>query len=182
MWYVIQVMGGQEEKTAAMIRKQVSSDIMEECFIPQKERVKKFKGSWKQVEEILFPGYVFAAAKEPEELHQQLKQITMMTKVLQDGTFHFIPLSAEEENIIKTIGDNYHMTRLSRIKVSEGKRIVIVDGPLKTQEGNIVKIDLHKREVVVRVSLMERMMDLKLGIEMVEEKTADENLRLERGS
>lgn len=168
MWYVIQVQGGQEEKTAELIRRQVAPSVMEECFIPKKERMKKLRGSWKKLEEVLFPGYVFAVAKEPEELHRQLKQITKMTKILQDGTCYFLPLSEEEEKIIKNIGDNYHMTKLSQIKVEEGKKVTILDGPLKEQEGNIVKVDLHRREVIVRVPFMGRLVDLKLGIEMVE--------------
>lgn len=168
MWYVIQVQGGQEEKTAEMIQKQVSCDAMEECFIPKKERVKKFRGRWQRVEEVLFPGYVFAAAKEPEELYRQLKQITKMTKILQDGACYFLPLSEVEEKVIKNIGDNYHITRLSKIRVEEGKKVTILDGPLKSQEGSIVKVDLHRREVVVRVPFMGRQVDLKLGIEMVE--------------
>ena len=53
MWYVIQVQGGQEEKTAELIKKQLTlcDDSLRECFIPKKERVKKFKGRWQQVEE-----------------------------------------------------------------------------------------------------------------------------------
>lgn len=177
MWYVIQVMGGQEEKTAGMIRARVSEAAMEECFIPKKERVKKFKGSWKRVEEILFPGYVFAEAKEPEELYCELKRITMMTKLLQDGTFCFLPLSEAEEMMIKRIGDNYHVTRLSKVRVENkdktgekcDQKVVIIDGPLKEQEGRIVRYNLHKREVTVRVLFMGREMDLKLGLELVKE-------------
>ena len=58
MWYVIQVQGGQEEKTAELIKKQLTlcDDSLRECFIPKKERMKKFKGRWQQVEELLFPG------------------------------------------------------------------------------------------------------------------------------
>lgn len=171
MWYVIQVQGGQEEKTAELIRKQVAPCVLDECFIPKKERLKKYRGEWRRMEEILFPGYVFAAAREPAELYHQLKQISKMTKILQDGTFHFSPLSENEEYSIKTIGDNYHMTRLSKIKIQEGKQVVILEGPLKNQEGNIVKINFHKREAVVRIMLMGRMVDLKLGIELMEEKT-----------
>lgn len=168
MWYVIQVQGGQEERTAELIQKQVSPLAIEECFIPKKERLKKFRGRWQQMEEILFAGYVFASAKKPEELYQELKQISKLTKILQDGAFHFLPLSEEEEYTIKTMGDNYHKTRLSQVKVLEGKQILILDGPLKNQEGNIIKIDLHRREAVVRIPFMGRQVDLKLGIEMVE--------------
>ena len=168
MWYVIQVMGGREENTADMIRKRISSETIEECFIPKKERLKKFKGRWQQIEEILFPGYVFAEAKDPEELYRQLKQITMMTKVLQDGEFHFLPLSEEEERQIKGMGDHSHITGLSKVRVEEGKQVAILEGPLKNMEGKIVKVDLHKREVIVNVLFMGRNVKLKLGIEMVE--------------
>ena len=34
--------------------------------------------------------------------------------------------------------------------------------------GNIVKTDLHKREVMIAVEFMGRKMELKMGIEMVE--------------
>ena len=51
--------------------------------------------------------------------------------------------------------------------VREGNQIQVIDGPLKGYVGNIVKINLHKREVIVRVEFMERRMELKMGIEMV---------------
>ena len=71
MWYVIQTIGGKEEETADMIRKMVSSNYMEECFIPKRERMKKFHGSWNKVEEILFHGYVFVVSEKPEKLYQK---------------------------------------------------------------------------------------------------------------
>ena len=52
MWYVIQTFGGEEERTAHMIRKLVSRDCLEECFVPKRERLKKFRGSWNKVEEV----------------------------------------------------------------------------------------------------------------------------------
>ena len=82
MWYVIQTLGGQEEKTAEMIRNIVKSDFIEECFIPKRERLKKFQGSWNKVEEILFHGYVFVVSKESEEMYKELKQVPKLTKLL----------------------------------------------------------------------------------------------------
>lgn len=189
MWYVIQVQGGQEEKTAELIRSQVSAHVMEECFIPKKERVKKFRGRWQRVEEILFPGYVFTATNKPEELFLELKNVLRLTKILQDGAFYFIPLSGEEEKLIQSIGDNCHITRISRVQVKKkiepaakkevvfnnrmlesGREIMIIDGPLKNQEGRIVKYNLHKREATVKLRFMGTEMELRLAIELVEEK------------
>ena len=44
MWYVIQTLGGEEERTAGMIRKMVSSYSIEDCFVPKRERLRKFCG------------------------------------------------------------------------------------------------------------------------------------------
>ena len=42
MWYVIQTLGGEEERTAGLIRGQISSCYVEECFVPKIVRMKKF--------------------------------------------------------------------------------------------------------------------------------------------
>ena len=44
----------------------------------------------------------------------------------------------------------------------------MVDGPLKGYVGNIVKVDLHKREVVIEVKFMGRKIELKMGISMID--------------
>lgn len=168
MWYVIQTISGKEEKTADMIRKMVPSNYMEECFIPKRERMKKFRGSWNKVEEILFHGYVFVISEQPEKVYQKLRQIPKFTKILGQEENYFIPLKKEEERLVCGIGNRVHKTSLSRIELKEGKKVQIIDGPLKDYTGNIVKLNLHKREAVIRVKFMERDLELKMGIEMVE--------------
>ena len=44
----------------------------------------------------------------------------------------------------------------------------MADGPLKDYAGDVVKVDLHRREVTVRVEFMGRKVDLKMGIEMTD--------------
>lgn len=196
MWYVIQVAGGQEEETAALIQKQIPHEILTECFIPRKERVKKFHGRWQQVEEILFPGYVFSVTTQPDELFLRLKQVTRLTKLLKDGESFFIPLSEKEEEFIRSIGDNYHITRLSRLLIREtketgkgsgkengasdaglcfdnllGKEVVILSGPLKNHPGRILSCNLHKREVTVVLPFMGRETEVRMGIEIVGERS-----------
>lgn len=201
MWYVIQVAGGREEETAALMQKQMSPEVMRESFIPRKERIKKFRGRWRQVQEILFPGYVFTETEQPEALFLELKHVTRLTKLLQDGKSFFIPLSPEEEETIRSIGDEKHVTRVSRVRVedrkqsenrtgmengncrlktesglrtaersevTDGKKIVILSGPLKGHEGCVVRYNLHKREVTVRLPFMGQETEVRMGIEIVE--------------
>lgn len=168
MWYVIQTLGGQEEQTAHMIRKRISSFYVEECFVPKRERLKKFQGCWNKVEEVLFPGYVFGITDRPEELYQNLRRIPKLTRILGREEEYFLPLNQEEEAMVRKLGDGEHRTGISRVEVMEGKRIRVVEGPLKDYMGDVVKVNLHKREVAVRVGFMGRTMELFMGIEMVE--------------
>lgn len=171
MWYVIQTLGGQEEYTADMIRKMVSPDCIEECFVPKRERLKKFHGNWNKIEEVVFQGYAFIISEKPKELYEKLKQVPRLTKVLGRETDYFLALGEKEKILIENIGNQEHKTALSKITVGEGKRIQVVDGPLKGYVCNIVKTNLHKREVVVEVEFMGRKMELKMGIEMVVDMT-----------
>lgn len=168
MWYVIQTLGGQEEKTADIIRKMVDTDCIEDCFIPKRERMKKFQGGWNKVEEVLFRGYAFVISERPEELYEELKRIPKLTKVLgrQDG--YFLALGKQEEQLVRRLGDQEHKTSISSVMIGEKKQILVINGPLKGYVGNIVKVNLHKREVVIRVEFMGRELELKMGISMVD--------------
>ena len=169
MWYVIQTHGGEEERTADMIRKRVSSACLEECFVPKRERMKKFHGTWNQVEEVLFQGYVFVVSDRPKELYEELKRIPRLTKVLGREEEYFFSLNKEDEELIRRMGNQGHKTSVSKIEIAEGRQIHVVEGPLKGFEGDVVKVNLHKREVAVRVRFMGREMELYMGVEVVNE-------------
>lgn len=174
MWYVIQTCGGEEERTADIIRKRIPSSYLEDCFIPKRERMKKFHGCWNKVEEILFHGYVFVISGQPEGLYQELQRIPKLTKVLGRENDSFTALNEEEELFIKGIGDKEHRTSISKIDITNGKIVRVTEGPLKDYIGNVVKVNLHKREVAVRVKFMGREMELFMGIEMVECKNSEQ--------
>lgn len=63
---------------------------------------------------------------------------------------------------------------LSQVIVEPGKQMVVVSGPLKGHEGLIKKVDLHRREATVELSLMGRKMDVLLGIELMRDKPEKE--------
>ena len=167
MWYVIQTLGGEEERTADMIRKLIPSYYIEDCFIPRRERMKKFHGHWNKMEDILFHGYVFVISEHPEELYQSLRHIPKLTKILGREEGCFVSLNEEEKKLVQGIGGSEHKTPISKIELEEGKIVQVIDGPLKEYVGNVVRVNLHKREVAVRVVFMGRDLELKMGIEMV---------------
>lgn len=63
MWYVVQVVGGQEHAVIEQIEKLTNATTFKSCFVPQYEVKKRFGGVWKYRQEVLFPGYVFVDTK-----------------------------------------------------------------------------------------------------------------------
>lgn len=181
MWYVMQVMSGKELQTILMMERGISCGILENCFVPVCRMKKKYQGRWQEITEKLFPGYVFLISSEPQSLYRELKQIPALTKLLGNCEQYFTPLSKKDERFLMKLQNMQtisHMpskerkaglpeVELSRVIVEENRKIRIVSGPLRNLEGQIKKINLHKRIAVVEAEFMGNKSLLHLGIEIV---------------
>ena len=165
MWCVIQVFTGQEEKMRSACIKYIDSDVLEETFIPKRIRRRKYLGTWRDEECALFPGYVFLVTEKPDELHDQLRRVEGMTKLLRDES-SVLMLTHEEEEFMKTLGDSEHVTQMS-IGIIEGKTIRITEGPLIGLEGMIRKIDRHKRQCIVETDMFGQKTKMTVGLEII---------------
>lgn len=173
MWYVIQVLTGEEEKTAARCRRVVGAggcgeEVLGECFIPYAVRQKKYRGEWHREQRVLFPGYVFLTSSRPEELFLELKKVSGLTRLLGTGQ-EIVPLSKEEEEFLRRIGGEGQVVECST-GFLEQDRIRITDGPLQGLEGCIRKIDRHKRTAWLKVPMMGRVLEVQVGLEVVEKR------------
>lgn len=167
-YYVMQVAPGTEAHTEALIKARVDEKLYGRCFHPLRHVRKKFRGEWKDCHEKLIPGYVFFTSGCIEALYQKLKRVPTLTKVLGHSENElFIPLAAGEvEWLEKMMADGTEVL-LSRVEVSEGDTVTVLEGPLKDMEGNIRKINLHRRIAEVEVEFMGRKTVIHLGIELV---------------
>ena len=147
MYYVIQVASGMEERAEEQINVVVDRKLYDRCFHPMRHMKKKLRG--------------------------ELKHVPAFTRMLGKDAEQFIPLSKEEvewlTRIMRTAGDGMEVG-LSQVSVSEDDVITILSGPLKSMEGYIRKIDLHRRIAKVEVEFMNRKTVIHLGIEMVGKK------------
>lgn len=167
-WYVIQVTTGQEETVRNWILKTMQMDIVSECFIPLRERKIKCQGTWKLIRERLFPGYVFVVTAKPEKLLRILKVTSQFTRLLGTTAIGFLPLSRNEIAFLRHFGDANHVSGLSQVTIEEGNQVRIVSGTLLGYEGQIKKINLHKRIAIVQIEWMGQYVDLYLGIEILD--------------
>lgn len=169
MWYVIQVKTGDEEKICIQCEKIIPSDILARCFVPHYEIKKKIQGSWRVIEKILFPGYVFVTTDKGEELLDRLKDIIGLTKLLKTGE-DIVPISTKEEKLLSGLGlDNKDVIKMSE-GIIEGERVIVTEGSLMGMEGYIRKIDRHKRKAWLEVEMFGRIQNIEMGLEIVEKR------------
>lgn len=169
MWYVIQVFTGKEEQIVLQCRKRIADPkIMSRCFLPRYMCKRRYEGAWNTEEKLLFPGYVFLVSDNGEELFLSLKKIDGLTKMIGTGQ-EIVPLSREEVGILQRLGGEEQLVETSTgIMVSD--QIIVTDGPLQGMEGCIKKIDRHKRLAWIEVPLMGRILEARVGLEVVEKR------------
>lgn len=171
MWYVIQVKTGTEEEIRRQCEKVIEKDILERCFIPYCEQMKKYHGKWHKEKKLLFPGYVFlVSTRDAEEkmLYLRLKKVIGLTKLIGTGN-EVVPLEDEEIRFLQDFGREDQIVNMSE-GIIENDRVVVTKGPLKGNEGLIRKIDRHKRRAYLEVGLFGRKIETQVGLEIVEKR------------
>lgn len=164
MWYVIQVRTGSEENIRLQCEANIPQDVMERCFIPYYEERRRIRGEWMTLKKILFPGYVFLITEEIDELFYQLKKVIGLTRLLGAGD-EIIPLTERERDFLLRFGGENQIVEMSE-GIIEQSRIRIMSGPLMGMEGQIRKIDRHKRKAWLEVEMFGRVQRVEVGLEV----------------
>lgn len=164
--YVIQVSSGKESRMVELIDKFVGEDLVRECFIPRCEVMRRYRGKWHKRIETLMPGYLFIECKDVGRVNEELRRVPAFTRLLGNDD-RFIPLTDDEArwlNAFTDLGDR--VVKMSE-GVIEGDKAIILSGPLKNREGNISRIDRHKRIAYLDLPVMGRTKMVKVGLEIV---------------
>ena len=164
-WYAVQVRAGKEHIVAELCRKQIGNDILKECFVPMYERKRRYEGMWHKEELRLFPGYIFMVTEQIHELFKNLKEIPELTKILGVGN-EFVPLKDSEVKFLRETGGDKYLLKVSEGYIT-GKQVIITSGPMTKLVGEIKFIDRHKRMAIIQTEMFGRIMDIRLGLEIV---------------
>lgn len=113
---------------------------LEECFIPKFRSQKKIRGEWKEVERLLMPSYVVAVTNDPDQLAQRLRKIPYLCHVLTMGET-YVPLTSYERSWLEAYTSKGDRVVPMSFGHKEGDMLVVTEGPLKGQEGRIIKIN-----------------------------------------
>ena len=179
MWYVMQVVSGQENRTVLMLERIVSAKNLQHCFVPTRRLKKKFHGIWNEVEEKLFPGYVFLVADQPRLLYEELKTVPALTKILGKCGEYFTPLPEKDVEMLgRMVADKEFKENekrefsvgISQVMIRDENQLKVLSGPLRNMEGQIKKVNLHKRIAEVEMEFMGSKRLVYMGFEITEEK------------
>ena len=169
MWYVVQTMAGREFAVCRLIVSLVEGDVLEECFVPQYEVQKQFRGEWRTCVATLFPGYLIVVTDRVDELEAQMRRVPAFVRVLSnDGGF--VPLERDEVAWIDAFTEKGHRTVGVSEGVIDGDRIVVLKGPLMGHEGWIKKINRRKRTAYLEIDMFGRTIQTKIGLGIVRKK------------
>ncbi len=166
MWYVMQVFTGEEERMMQKVSERIEPPLLEECFLPKYEEMKRYKGQWHKEKKILFPGYVFLSTENITDVMIELLKVDGFKRVLGDREC-MVPLTEAETNFLMRFGGENHVTEMS-IGVIENDKVKIMEGPLMGLEGCITKIDRHKRTAKIKVEMFGTLTDATVGLEVVQ--------------
>lgn len=171
MYFAIQVTSGRERKIIELIQRKLEVNYYLDCFNPIRKRLIKSDGSWKEICERFFPGYIFVDTDNPEQLFIDLKKIPYFTKLLGKSYFNntFIPLSSFEAKTIDLLAnrESGRIADISLISISEGKRVTIISGPLVGLEGFVKSFNMHKKTMMISLDMIGRECEILLGIDFV---------------
>ena len=177
MWYVIQVLSGQEQKAADLITRTVAeaqaqagdgrpTQVLRECFVPKYQVERKFHGEYRVLERNLFPGYVIAVSTNVGELNQLLRGVHAFTRILGNEK-SFVPLDRAEMQFVDSFtSEKQRVIRLSKA-VAEGDAVTVVEGPMKGHEAWIKKINRRKGTAHVEMSMFGRTVSVEIGLAVV---------------
>lgn len=167
--YVVQVMGGAEERTRRLVLRTIG-DVVDDCFTPSYEAKRAEHGQWRTVRKQLLPGYVFIQTSCPDEAALKLKSVPAFTRLLGSNGERFMPLAPDEVAWLNAFTDvETHVVQMSEGFI-EGDRVLVTRGPLKGHELEIKRINRHKREAELEVPILGRTKRIKVGLEIVSKR------------
>ncbi|MBP3208567.1 MAG: antiterminator LoaP [Oscillospiraceae bacterium] len=164
MLYVIQVFTSKEHRVAECCRQALSEG--QEIFVPLYKRQKKIRGKLETVTLVLYPGYIFCETDDPVRLFAELKGIKELTKLLRSDE-DIIPVEPKEAEALYKLFGQDHVVEVSTGYI-EGGRVRITAGPLEHFEGQIIRVDRHKRAAVIELDFMGRKTQTTVGLEVVD--------------
>lgn len=173
-WYALQVTTGYEKHAYNSLMERVENNQMQDKFgqilIPTEKRFEFKRGVKKEIEEKIFPGYLFVEM-EMDSICWHLVMKTRWINSFIGGTAESPRhLSVEEITSIQSrIGDNASAPTI-RSRFVIGEQVHIKDGPFDDFNGTVESVNNERERLTVAVMVFGRSTPVELDFSQVEKE------------
>ena len=173
-WYVLRTAGTKEKKAAEYLVKEIERHpdlqaIVDQVLVPVKKEIVTKNGKRKEVERLLFPGYVLIHAELNPDLEYVIRNgIPGMSGFLTEKTgngIDRIPVPIREEEAQRILGvqdENAVSAAETEVNFTVGESVRITDGPFSGFDGTVEEIlqDRSKLKVIVMIFGRKTLLEL----------------------
>jgi transcriptional antiterminator NusG len=141
--YCIFCMTGQEHNIANILNKQY---LNIEALVPVRVLQEKRGGKWESRKRVMIPGYIFVFSEEKVSF-SRIQAHSGFYKVLRypNGERELVGFDYEYAMWLYNCDGKLETSTV----LTEGAKVKVIDGPLASGIGKIIKLDRHKRRAMV---------------------------------
>ena len=173
-WYVLRTAGTKEKKAAEYLVKEIERHadlqaIVDQVLVPVKKEIVTKNGKRKEVDRLLFPGYVLIHAELNPDLEYVIRNgipgmSGFLTEKTGNGTDRIpVPIRDEEAQRILGVQDEMAVAAAeTEVNFTVGESVSITDGPFSGFSGTVEEIlqDRSKLKVVVVIFGRKTLLEL----------------------
>ncbi len=166
-YYTIHVLTSFEDDFARRLRPVLGS---ERLIIPKKMMPIHRRGKIQKILMPVFPGYIFI---QSEDILDELDTVWTIRRTA--GFIRFLrknsaptPLSEPDILVLRPFNSFGEYADISKVTFDENDRIVVLEGPLKGLEGQIIKVNRRKGRAKILLDIYGEAFPIDLGFEVVE--------------
>ena len=163
-WYALFVVTGEEDNVKERLKYRLKDRFR--LLVPKRRLKERRDGVWRPRIRTLFPGYVLMNGTIDTEAYYLMKGVPGLLRLLRSG-FEPFRIEREEMAVINRLICNSETIGYSSVLVENG-RVIVVDGPLVSLEGQIIRINHRKGRAEVRLNFMGEPRTVELGINVLQ--------------
>ncbi len=173
-WYVVSVRTGSENSVIDKLEKHFDNGIAR-AFVPLMEVFHRYANNVITKEnKILFPGYVFVESGLNDvdflgEIKDFSRKNNCNLKVLKYDDSCDLAMREDEKLFLMSLCNNDGNIEVSEGLI-EGDKIIVTQGPLIGKESMIKKINRHRREAIVELEILGKIVPVTLGLDILKKR------------
>lgn len=174
IYYAIRVQPNKERIFLHAARKWIKD---EECqfFFLRKKLCQRKNGKWKNIEQPLFPGYIFLSLAErlSAAMYWRFKSLAGFAYFLKQRD-EFSQLRKNDLDLVQRFLSFGEVLGFSTVNFDTNQRIKVFSGPMTGLEGKIVSVDKRKKRAKILLNFDNKQVHIILGFDFIEKMAEQE--------